>query len=106
MLTTPKRITPVRGTDISVITVKRCSCNTLVILKITGFCSGTHVIIAAVGILITLAAANRGIHTSGGWITGVISATVTVITYDRVAGFTVALRTVVTGCTHTPVITG
>ena len=75
-------VTPVIGTPVTIVTVRRRSRHTFAGLEIAGLLAGTHIIITAVTVLITLTADNRGKHTPGQGITGVHRAAVSVVAAD------------------------
>jgi hypothetical protein len=78
VLTTFDSITPIIGTNISVVTFKRCPINTLVAR--TALYTITYIRINTISILVTLTTTDRGIHTTGQGIAGVGRTAVPVIT--------------------------
>ena len=105
MLTAPCLITTIIGALVTIIAVERGTSHTQAGLQITALLTGTHIIITAVAVLITLTAWDRGINTSGRRITGIYCTAIPVITGNG-GSLAVFTNTQVIFCTDIVVITG
>jgi len=86
MLTASLLIAAVIGTDIAIVTVKRCSRHALSIN--TGLFSTARIVIGAVAVLIALAPDNRGVETAFLWVAGVGGTSVSIVAADRFTSLT------------------
>ena len=104
MLTASLRVAAVIGTDIAIVTVKRCSRHALSIN--TGLFSTAHIVIRAVAVLIALAPNNRGVETAFLRVAGVGGAPISIIAANGVTCLTHPVHTEVSGGTYTAIVTG
>jgi len=104
MLTASLRVAAIIGADIAIVaayggTRQTFSVHTLLF-------SGTHIMIRAVAVIITLTPNNRGMETTFLRVAGVGGTPIPIITADGVTSLTHPVHTEVTGGTYTAIVTG